>query len=157
MSNAPRISRPVSVAVVVLCLWLVGTLGFTVVLRLTGPHLFPPTEDFKPLIMMLGGFYGLRVASQLLAVGLASVVIAHSRFARPYYVLAAIVGGYHLVGVLLRWTLRRPAWESVSGSAPALAFLFEVGSALALAGVATLFLSVYARLSARSYETLTHG
>ena len=73
MTSAPPISRPVSVAVALLCLGLVGALCFTVVLRLTGPHLFPPTDDFKPLIMMLGGFYGQRVASQLLAVFLASV------------------------------------------------------------------------------------
>lgn len=157
MTSAPRISRPVSVLAALLCLWLVGTLGFTVVLRLTGPWLFPSTDDFGLLIMMLGGFYGARVASLFPALCLASIVIAHSRFARPYHVVAGIVAGWYLVGLFLRWALKRPAWESVGESAPALAFFFELSSVMALAAAGILFLYVYRRLSQPPHEIATNG
>jgi hypothetical protein len=62
---------------------------------------------------------------------------------RPYLVLATVVAGYYLVGIVLRWVLKRPAFELVGGSAPVLALIFEVLSVPALAGAALLFLYVY--------------
>jgi hypothetical protein len=78
------------VAAVFLCLWLVGNLGFTLVLWLTGPWLMPSTSDLTLLVTMLGAFYGARVASQFIALYFASLIIAHSRVARPYLVLATL-------------------------------------------------------------------
>jgi hypothetical protein len=135
------------VAAVFLCLWLVGNLGFTLVLRLTGPWLMPSTSDLTLLVTMLGAFYGARVASQFIALYFASLIIAHSRVARPYLVLATVVAGYYLVGIVLRWTLKRPAFELVEESAPPLALVFELLSVAALVGAALLFLYAYRTLS----------
>jgi len=157
MSAAVRISRPVAVAAVLLCLWLLGVLGFSVMFRLTGPWLFPPTDDFWLAVMMLGGFYGARVASMIPALCVASIVIAHSRFTRPYHAFTGLVGGSYLLGLLLRWVLKRPAWESVTEAGPVMAFIFELLSALALAAVGVLFLYLYRRLSRRSHEIVKDG
>jgi hypothetical protein len=145
------------VTAALLCLWLIGNLGFAVMLRLAGPWLMPSTDDPMLLIMMLGGFYGARVASQFVALYLASVVIAHSRVARPYHVLARVVAGYYLVGTLLRWMLKRPAFEVVGGSAPALAFVFEVLSVAVLAGVGLIFLYACRALSRPRRVIVTDG
>jgi hypothetical protein len=157
MSRPAHISPGVSITAALLCLWLFGNLGFTVMQRLGGPWLMPPTDDTTLLIMMLGGFYGARVASQFIAVYLASVIMAHSRVARPYHVLTTVVAGYYFVGMGIRWTLKRPGFESVGDSAPTLGFLFEVLSVAALAGASLLFLYSYRAFSRPRHSIATHG
>lgn len=157
MNTALSMSRPVSVLAALLSLWLLGMLGFTTMLRLTGPWLFLPTDDFWVMFMMLGGFYAARVASLFPALCVASIVIAHSHFTRPYRVFAGIVAGSYLVGFLVRWALKQPAWELVSESAPGMAFVFELLSAAGLAGVGTLFLYFYRTVLRRSHQFATNG
>ena len=69
------------------------------------------------------------------AVCVASIIIAQSRFTHPYYVLTGLVAGTHLVGLLLRWIMKRPDWESAIGSGAAVALTFELLSVAMLAGL----------------------
>jgi hypothetical protein len=140
------ISRRAAIIGALLSLFVLGNGRFALMLHEREPWLLPPVQDFWLTVMGVGSVYLMRVGASQLAILVASVFVACSPFARPYRLFGSIVAAWSLMPLLF-WMVKSPHWELFSSSAPAVALVIEILSALVLTGTALLMLWATRRLA----------